>query len=166
MHELVGKACTNLRVVTPVGTVPADSAEQCCEECAARPACGAWTFHGVAAKSCTLADRASYPGSVSGATCGSKQPMPPAPGPPAPEANVTVAEFAQTIDHFGNVPGTFQQKYAFWGGVWGGPGYPIFLVMPEESAFNPARLTVRNTMYDIAVQYYGALIVGIVPVDV
>jgi pimeloyl-ACP methyl ester carboxylesterase len=164
MHQAAGKACTDLRIVKSLGSVPATSIDMCCAACASLPACGAWTFHGVAAQTCTLADRASHPGVVAGASCGSRQPLPgPGPNPPGPppDDNITVGEFTQPIDHFGQTPGTFQQTYAYWGGAWKGPGHPIFLVMPEEAGFNPRRLTVRNTIYDVAVEYYDALIVGI-----
>eukprot|EP01047_Picozoa_sp_COSAG01_P049521 COSAG01_NODE_4917_length_4624_cov_13.942320_1_plen_542_part_00 len=163
MHQLPGKACTNLRIVRSLGTIRSASVDACCASCAALPACGAWTFHGTAKQSCTLADRVSHPGTVAGATCGSRQPPGPGPSPsPSPsDNNITVGEFTQAIDHFGTTPGTFQQKYAFWSGAWKGPGHPIFLSMPEEAGLNPSRLTRRNTMYDVAVQDYGALIVGI-----
>jgi hypothetical protein len=86
MHESLGKACTNEKYVKLLGYRPANSSGQCCQCCAALPACGAWTFHGrgtaEGAKSCLLADRASVPGRIVGATCGSVLPFPSVPPPP------------------------------------------------------------------------------------
>ena len=85
MHVVEGKACTNAAKVKIIGRPPVNSSDECCAACAAMPACGAWTFHAASrGGSCLAADRASSPGQIHGATCGSKGPLPPPLNPPAP----------------------------------------------------------------------------------
>jgi hypothetical protein len=82
MHVLEGKACTNEAKVKILGRPPANSSDKCCAACTAMATCGAWTFHSHGG-GCLVANRASSPGQIEGATCGSKAPLPP-PLPPAP----------------------------------------------------------------------------------
>ena len=85
MHVVEGKACTNAARVKIIGRPAANSSDECCAACAAMPTCGAWTFHADSrGGSCLVADRASAPGQIHGATCGSKGPLPPPLNPPAP----------------------------------------------------------------------------------
>ena len=84
MYEAAGKACTNERYVKLLGRPPANSTGACCAACAAVPACGAWAFHSPG--SCLLADKASVPGVIKAASCGSVAPFPTAPPPPPARA--------------------------------------------------------------------------------
>lgn len=92
MHVVDGKACTNAAKVRILGRPSANSSDDCCAACAAMAACGAWTFHASSrggSGSCLVANHASSPGQIHGATCGTKgilpPPLPPAPpGPPHP----------------------------------------------------------------------------------